>query len=165
MGQSQRKTRFAHLLAQRQSLLEREGHGLVDHHMETRLQSAHGRFVMKLVGGDDGHEVHALALGQRGLLLQHLLPSGIYAVVGNVIRSARAQGNFRINAEASANEFDLVLHKRGATVDSPDEGIAAAADHSHSKFSVFHDRYKLAVVIHNSNILSIIRKAKPEGSR
>ena len=47
MRQGQRKTRLADLVAQTESLLQRQGHRLVDNHIEAQLQSTHCRPVVE----------------------------------------------------------------------------------------------------------------------
>ena len=136
--QGQRKTRLADLVAQLERLLQRKGHGLVDDNVETQFERPHGRSEMETVGCHNGNEIHTLVLGQRSLLLEHLLPRSINTVIGDIIRTARADRYFGIDAETSADEFDLVLHEGSATVNGADEGVASAADHTHSQLSVFH---------------------------
>ena len=113
-------------------LVEGEGDGFVDDHVESAFEGHHGGGVMGEIGSDDGDEVHPLAFRQAAFVFKHLLIGFVNPVVGQVIGFAGGNGNFRIDAEAAADEFDLAVHEGGEAVDGSDEGVAAAADHAHA---------------------------------
>ena len=157
MGQGKCKTSLLHLLTQRQSLLQYECHRLIQHHIETQLQGSRRRCIMEAVRSHDCDKIHSLALWQRSLLLQHLLPGKVNAVVGHKVLTTRAQRDFRINREASAHKVDTILHQGSTTMNSADKRIATAADHTHSQFSVFHFIVLSWLIISRSNHFSKIK--------
>ena len=140
IGVSQRQgaARLSHFLFESQCLVEREGHGLVQHHVESHVQCHRSLLVVHPVWRHDGHEVHAFAQGQCRLALHHLTIVAVDALRGHVPRLARRERGLIIAAEASAHQLNVVIHQRCPQMDGADHGIPASADHAHSKFSVCH---------------------------
>ena len=90
VSQSQRQTSLLHLLTQRQSLLQSEGHRLVQHHIKAQLQGSCCRGIMEAVRGYNGHEIHSFILGQSSLLLKHLLPGVVDTILWHKVLTSRA---------------------------------------------------------------------------
>ena len=135
-----------HLFLQLQALFHRDGHRFVQHDVEPEVERQGGLLVMHLIGRHDGHEVHTLAFGQGSLFLHHLFVVVIDAFAGDVPCLARRQRRLVVAAEATAYEFDVVLHQCCAQMDGAYHGVSSAANHAHSESSFCHDEiYDLTI--------------------
>src|SRR5262249_23674778 len=84
----------------------------------------------------DGDEVDALAGGEPGLGLDHLLVGAVGPLGLDVVVGGGGPGPGGVGGEGAGDEDGAVVEDGGADVDGADEGALAAADQAHAQLAV-----------------------------
>ena len=111
---------------------QRKTQRLVDDDVEAVLQCEPRRFVMHMIGRDDGDEIHALVGRQRFLRGEHLRVARVRTRRIDVVGRTGLARALRIAAERAADQFGFAVQFRGDAMDAADERTGAAADQSHA---------------------------------
>jgi hypothetical protein len=90
---------------------------------------------MGVIGSYYHYKVHSLCIGQLAFLFDHFFVGRIYSALREEKVFTGLARIFGVAAEGAADEFDEAIHVGRDAVDRADEGVAAAANHSHSKLS------------------------------
>ncbi len=110
------------------ALLDRHGHRLFAEHVEPGLQKRLRDFEMRGIWRRDRNEVHAVIPAR--LALEHVLPSGIGAVLGHAKAHGIVPPPVRIGIQCTGGQREISIRKGTEPVRRSNLAAFTAANHS-----------------------------------